>query len=191
MAGEPVRLFLDSAGNGPRAAAAAQTVEAAAAAFPRAHRAVRSVVAAAAGRGDAGVGDGKGGIVPGPLGNGAVEQDGGVPQSGTKGMAVVEAEGARGRAGERLADAEVEASGGTGSGSGSSGEVAAEEMELELLAMEREDAVARASTCREALGGWWERQRAAVEGRLLDREKEAADRRWLNYRLIYSHANTP
>eukprot|EP00752_Nemacystus_decipiens_P008396 g7506.t1 len=156
MAGEPIRRFLDSAGNGPRAVDAAQTVEAAAAAMPRAHLAVRSVVAAAAGRG--GMGE-QGEEEPGDC---TARADGGGP-----GMN----EGA-GRGAKRSASAEVEAKVKANGGCRRGGAAAAD-----VLAMEREDAVARASACREALGGWWERQRAAVEEGLLDREKEAADRR--------------
>lgn len=169
MAGEPVRLFLESVGNGPHAAKATKTFEAAAAAFPRAHRAVRSIVAAAGG---GGAGVGKGGT---ELTGGAVDWDGG-GGGGTKDRGVVE-EGAGARGGE------VEVNGGTGGsssssrGGGSSGGRAGEAMAGEMLAMEREDAIARVSTCREALGEWWERQRAAVEEGLQDREKEAADRR--------------
>lgn len=169
VAGEPVRLFTESAGNGPHAAAAAKTVKAAAAAFPRAHRAVRSVVAAAGG----GVAGG-GGI---QLANGDSKQDRGDGLRGTKNRAMVE-EGAGG--GKGFAGAEVEVNGrtgGGGGGGGSSGGRAGEAVAVEILAMEREDAMARASACREALGEWWERQRAAVEDGLQGREKEAADRR--------------
>lgn len=169
MAGEPVRLFLDSAGNGPHATAAAKAVEGAAHAFPLAHGAVRSVVAAAD-RGATGVPEG--GTEPA---NGAVAQDGeGGGLEGTKDSAVI-GEGGAGGGGESFAGAEVGVNGRTGGGGGGgcSGEAAAEEM----LAMEREDALARVSMCREALEGWWGRQRAAVEEGLLDREKEAADRR--------------
>eukprot|EP00903_Cladosiphon_okamuranus_P015742 g14530.t1 len=173
-AGEPVRLFLDSVGNGPHAAAAVKGVEDAAAAFLRAHRAVRSIVAAAGHVGAAGVSVSRAGIEPA---NGAIEHDRG---GGGIGETLV------GSATEGLTGAEVEVNDrnngrgdrdGDGDGGDSTGGGGGEAAAGELLAMEREDAMARVSTCRDTLKGWWERQRVAVEEGLADRENEAADRR--------------
>lgn len=186
MAAEPVRLFVDSAANGPRAAAAAEAVEAAAAAFPRARLAVRSVVAATGQGGVAGAGDGE--VEPA---NAAAHRGGeGGELGGGEDGAVVE-EGGRGRRTEGLAAAQVQVNGGTGGGGGRGGggrggggggggrgwSRAGEAESEEMWAMGREDAVARVATCREALEGWWERQLVAVEEGLQDRENEAADRR--------------
>lgn len=177
MAGEPVRLFLDSVGNGPHVAAAAKTVEDAADAFPRAHRAVRSIVAAAGRGGSAAVSVSDAGVEPA---NGAVAQDeGGGGVRGKQGGAVVgEALGGKGPEGGTGAGVEVSSrNGGGGDGGDSSGGRVGEVVGGEMLAMEREDASARVSACQDALRGWWERQHAAVEKALEDREQEAADRR--------------
>lgn len=165
-----MRLFVDSAGKGPRAAIAVKTVETAAAAFPQAHHAVRSIVAAA-GRGGAVVGEG--GTEPA---SSAVNQDGWI--TGRKDRAVIR-QGMGGRQVEDLAGAEIDANGtGSGRGRGRGGR-AGEAAAVDILAMEREDALSRASTCREALRKWWELQRAAVEEGLQDREREAVDRMWV------------
>lgn len=47
----------------------------------------------------------------------------------------------------------------------------------ETAEIEREDATARVSACREAVGGWWARQKAATDEGLHDREAEAEERR--------------
>lgn len=174
MAREPVRLFLESAGKGPLAAAADETVEAAAAAFPRAHGAVQSIVAAvsAAGGGGGGGAEGRGAAVP--VGRDAKDEGSEEGGGRTQNIAVGERSGEGPRGGDvvRVA-AEAGADTAATASKGGTGAQAAEE----VLAMERKDAEERAEACREAVGAWWERQRAAVEEGLQDREKEASDRR--------------
>lgn len=64
------------------------------------------------------------------------------------------------------------AAAGAAAGAAEAGAVAGEGVEIE-----REDAAARVSACREAVGGWWTRQKAATEEGLRDREAEAEERR--------------
>lgn len=68
----------------------------------------------------------------------------------------------------------VEAGAGVGETTdGGAAEAAAEE----AMEIEREDASARVSACKEAVRGWWTRQKAATEEGLHDRETEAEERR--------------
>lgn len=173
---EPVRLFLESAGNGPLATAAAETVKAAAAAFPRAHGAVQSIAAAGGGVG----GEPEGGGVAtlsGRVAEGGYGEGGGGAMTMKEQFAVGERDRGRtvkGGGSDDLGSAEAEAGADAiAQASGGAGAAAAEE----VLAMEREDAAERAAACRKVVGEWWERQQAAVEDGLQDREKEASDRR--------------
>lgn len=68
----------------------------------------------------------------------------------------------------------VEAGAGTGEVEDDGAAASAAEETAEI---EREDAAARVSACREAVGGWWSRQKAATEEGLHDREAEAEERR--------------
>lgn len=170
MAREPVKSFLESAGNGPRASKAVETVAAAAAAaFPVAHDAVQRNSAA-----------GERGAVP-VAGEGertlpsASDSEGGKNWDGGGVMDSPAMKGGGGLTGVAGAEETVNR-GGDGSGGGG-GDGAREAAAEQVLAMEREDSVARVSACREAIEGWWERQRAALEEGLRDREAEAEDRR--------------
>lgn len=169
MAREPVKSFLESAGNGPLAAKAVETAAATAAAFPLAHDAVQSILEAGGGGAAAG---GGGGLPSTAVTEGGGEiGDGSGSSSGVMKSAAVKEDGGDGGRTAGLVSSEVRVN--RGSGGVGAGVAAAEE----VLAMEREDSAARVSACQEAMEGWWERQRAAVGEGLQDREAEAADRR--------------
>lgn len=153
MAHEPVKSFLESAGNGPLATKAAETVATAAAAFPVANDAVQRALTAAGGRG------------AGAAGALAVE----VAQGGGGGLSC----GPNREGGKTGEEARVMNSGAMNEVGGGRGVSAGEE----ILAMERDDSTARVSACQEAMESWWEQQRAALEEGLRDREAQAADRR--------------
>lgn len=179
MAREPVKSFLESAGNGPLAKKAAETVATAAAAFPLAHDAVQRAVAAAGGPG-AGVAAGAAAAVEISQGGG-----GGLPRGPSREGKTVEEPGAMdsaamnefgaGRGQTHVARVEEKLTQGRRGGGDGSGVGAA--VGEEVLAMGREDSAARVSACQEAIESWWEQQRAAMEEGLRDREAEAADRR--------------
>ncbi|CAM9181300.1 unnamed protein product, partial [Scytosiphon promiscuus] len=154
MAREPVARFLEDAGNGPFATTAIEVSKAAAAALPRAHDTVQSIIAGRGGlRQDVGVQN-----VDAREGRGEREPDGTLEPT------------IPANAKDCVPGSVMRGAGKVEDGAGSAGA-------KDVLAVDREDSALRASACRSVVEEWWERQRVAVEEGLRDREQEAARRR--------------
>lgn len=182
MARQPLKPFLENAGNSPLAAEAVETVAAAAAAFTAAHDAVQCFVAAGGrGAGTIAVARGAGRGFPNASdteGSEMTDEDRVMNSTAMEEMKEEADKG--GQTGVASTVANVGRGGGAGgggSGGGGSGSGAGAAAAEDVLAMAREDSAARVLACQEAMEGWWERQRAAIEEGLRDREAEAADRR--------------